>query len=107
MALFEDMLKGGNIVSGLAIGIGIALVGPALRPILRPVAKSLLKAGISAYEQGRLAVAELNEQAGDVMAEARAEMQQEESEPASNGHGRAEPSQSETKSHRSKQQAGT
>ncbi len=77
MAFFEDMFKGGNIVTGLAIGVGIAVLGPVLRPVLRPVAKSVLKAGISAYEQGRVALAELNEQASDVMAEARAELEQE------------------------------
>ncbi len=89
MALLEDMFKGGNIVTGLAIGIGLAVLGPALRPVLRPVAKSLLKAGISAYEQGRLAMAEFNEQAGDMIAEARAEMDQE-AHASPNGHGGGE-----------------
>jgi hypothetical protein len=75
MANFGDVLKGGNIVGGLAIGVGFALLAPVVKPLLRPLAKSVLKAGIVAYDQGRIALAELNEQAGDVMAEARAEME--------------------------------
>jgi hypothetical protein len=78
MALFEDVFKGGNIVTSLAIGIGVVLLAPVLKPLVRPVAKSVLKAGIAAYDQGRLALAELNEQAGDMVAEARAEMEEEE-----------------------------
>jgi Protein of unknown function (DUF5132) len=74
MALFEDLFRGGNIVAGLAIGIGAAVVAPVLIPALRPVAKSIIKAGLIAYDQGRVALAELNEHTGDIMAEARAEL---------------------------------
>jgi hypothetical protein len=88
MALLEDMFKGGNIVAGLAIGLGAAVVAPAVLPILRPLAKSVIKAGLIAYDQGRVALAELNEQAGDMIAEARAEITHagdmpQEAEPAS------------------------
>jgi hypothetical protein len=74
MALFEDMFKGGNIVTGLAIGIGAGIVAPAVMPVLRPIAKSVIKAGLIAYDQGRVALAELNEQTGDIVAEARSEL---------------------------------
>jgi hypothetical protein len=77
MALFEDALKGGNIVTGLAVGVGAAVFAPAVIPLLRPVAKSVLKAGVMAYDQGRVALAELNERAEDMMAEVRAEMEEE------------------------------
>jgi hypothetical protein len=43
---------------------------------LRPIAKSILKAGLIAYDQGRVALAEFNEQTGDMLAEARAELAQ-------------------------------
>jgi hypothetical protein len=76
MALFEDMFKGGNIVTGLAIGLGAALLAPVVIPVLRPFAKSLIKAGLVAYDQGRVALAELNETTGDILAEARAELAQ-------------------------------
>jgi len=74
MALFEDIFKGGNLVAGLAVGIGAALVAPVLIPAMRPIAKSVLKAGLIVYDQGRVALAELNEQTGDILAEARAEL---------------------------------
>jgi Protein of unknown function (DUF5132) len=76
MALFEDMFKGGNIITGLAIGVGAAVLAPVLIPALRPFAKSLIKAGLVAYDQGRVALAELNETTGDILAEARAELAQ-------------------------------
>jgi hypothetical protein len=55
MSLIEDVFKGGNIVSGLAVGIGIAVVAPVVLPVLRPLAKSVIKAGLVAYDQGRVA----------------------------------------------------
>lgn len=77
MAIFEDALKGGNIVTGLAIGVGMVLLAPVLKPLVRPVAKSVLKAGVAVYDQGRTALAEFNEQAGDMVAEVRAEIEHE------------------------------
>ena len=74
MALFDDIFKGGNILTGLAIGIGAAIVAPAVIPALRSIAKSIIKAGLMAYDQGRVALAELNEHTGDIIAEARSEM---------------------------------
>jgi hypothetical protein len=74
MSLIEDMFKGGNIVTGLAIGIGAAVVVPVIGPVLRPLAKSVIKAGLIAYDQGRVALAELNERTGDLVGEARSEM---------------------------------
>jgi Protein of unknown function (DUF5132) len=76
MALLDDAFKGGGIVMGIAAGVGAALVAPVLIPALRPIAKSILKAGLMAYDQGRVALAELNEQTGDILAEARAELEQ-------------------------------
>src|SRR5690606_40591910 len=35
MAIFEDALKGGNIVTGLAIGVGMVLLAPMLKPLVR------------------------------------------------------------------------
>ena len=83
MALFEDALKGGNIITGLAIGVGAAVLAPVVIPLMRPVAKSVLKAGMLAYDQGRVALAELNERAEDMMAEVRSEMEEE--TPGGNG----------------------
>jgi hypothetical protein len=77
MAGFEDLVKGGNIVTGLALGVGFALLAPMVKPLVRPLAKSAIKAGLLAYDQGRVALAELSEHAGDMVAEARAEMEDE------------------------------
>jgi hypothetical protein len=77
MAIFEDVFRGGNIVTGLAIGVGFALLAPVVKPFVRPLAKTAIKAGLAAYDQGRVAVAELTEHAGDMVAEARSEMAEE------------------------------
>ncbi len=54
MALFEDMFKGAG-ASGLAIGIGAALVAPVLLPalgrVVRPAAKVALKTGMALYRE--------------------------------------------------------
>ena len=74
MAFLEDMFKGGNIVAGLAIGVGAVVLAPVVIPALRPIAKSVIKVGLIAYDQGRVALADVNEHTGDIMAEARAEL---------------------------------
>lgn len=79
MAL-EDIFKGGNIVTGLAIGVGSAIVAPLLVPalggLLRPAAKAVIKGGIVAYDWGRQAAAQVGETTSDMVAEARADAQQ-------------------------------
>jgi hypothetical protein len=72
--LFEDALKGGNVLTGLAVGIGLVVLAPAVVPALRPMAKSMIKAGVVAYEQGRQMLAELSETTSDLVAEARQEL---------------------------------
>jgi hypothetical protein len=76
---FEDVFKGGNILTGLAIGAGAALLGPVIVPaagnLLRPAAKALIKGGIIAYDWGRQAVSQASEAASDMAAEVRAEVQ--------------------------------
>src|SRR4051812_36421819 len=81
--MFEDLLKGGNILTGLAIGVGALILAPVVVPVLRPLAKSVIKAGMMAYDEAMVALAELNEQAGDIFAEVRSEM-------ATTGNGSAE-----------------
>lgn len=78
MASIEDLLKG-NVVTGLAIGIGAAVIAPLLAPLVasvsKPVAKSVVKAGILFYEKGRETAAELCEVFDDLVAEVRSELQ--------------------------------
>ena len=77
MALFDNGLKG-NILSGLAIGIGAAVIAPAVMPIVasvvKPLAKAAIKGGIMLYEKGKETVAEVGEIVEDIVAEAKAEM---------------------------------
>ena len=81
MALFDDILSGGNWVTGLAIGVGAVVVLPLAAPILRPLAKTAIKGGILAYQ----GAAGLVEGVGDLVAEAVAESGGETSPPAPQG----------------------
>jgi hypothetical protein len=74
MSLIDGMFKGGGIVTGLAVGVGMALIAPVVIPALRPMVKSVIKTGLIAYDQGRVAIAELAERTEDILAEARSEM---------------------------------
>jgi hypothetical protein len=77
MALFEDVFEG-NIGTGLAVGVGVAVLGPILAPILssvlRPVAKAVIQGGMMALDVGRDAAGRMNEMSGDIVSEARAEL---------------------------------
>ena len=68
----------GNIGTGLAVGLGVAVLGPLLRPmvsnVVRPAAKMAVRGGIYAYDSAREAVAQAREMAGDAVAEARDDM---------------------------------
>ena len=83
MAFFEDIFKG-NIGTTLAVGVGVAVVGPILTPILggilRPVAKTVIKAGMMAVDAGREGAGRLNEMSGDIVAEARSELNESRAE---------------------------
>ena len=85
MGLLDGGLKG-SVVAGLAIGIGAAVLGPAVLPALAGVAKPLLKAAIKSglllYEKGKETAAELSEVVEDVIAEAKSEMEEVNAEAA-------------------------
>ena len=80
MAFVEDMFKGSNIVTGLAIGLGGMILAPVIVPLLggiaRPIAKLAIQGGLSLYEKGRGMVAETGEAISDLVAEARSELRQ-------------------------------
>lgn len=77
MAGIDDLFKG-NIVTGLAVGVGVAILAPVVMPILasvgRPLAKSIIKSGMLLYEKGIETAAELGEVFEDLVAEAKVEM---------------------------------
>jgi len=71
----------GRLVTALAAGLAGGLLAPLVYPALarnaRPATRKAMKAGIAAFERGREAAAELGERASDLMAEARAEYDEE------------------------------
>ncbi len=79
MSLFDDsvegLLEGGT---GLAIGAGVLLLVPGVLPavgrMIRPLAVGAIKAGMVVYNQ---ATSGMREAAGDLVAEARAELEAE------------------------------
>ena len=89
MAFFEDMFKGGNIVTGVVVAVGatvlVPVVAPAIGSLLRPAAKAAIKGGILAYDIAgvRLSLAQLGEMASDVAAEARVDAERATSGPQS------------------------
>lgn len=78
MAGIEDVLKG-NILAGLAIGVGVVVLAPVVVPLVagigKPLAKAAIKTGITLYDKALEATAEMGEVFEDLVAEARAELQ--------------------------------
>jgi len=78
MAGIDDLFKG-NIVTGLAVGVGMAILAPVIVPVLvsvgKPLAKSLIKSGMLMYEKGRETIAEMGEVFEDMVAEAKVELE--------------------------------
>jgi hypothetical protein len=68
----------GNIVTGLAIGIGSAIIAPLVVPALskaaKPLAKAAVKGGLVLFETSKEKLAEAHELVDDLLAEARAEL---------------------------------
>ncbi|MDJ0531703.1 MAG: DUF5132 domain-containing protein [Xenococcaceae cyanobacterium MO_207.B15] len=63
-----------NPVQTLAIGMGVAILAPAVLPLVKPFAKAAIKSGVSLYEKTRGAIADTGEAIGDIVAEAKAEV---------------------------------
>jgi len=74
VALFDDTLKGGNLMTGLAIGVGALIAWPLISPIARPLAKSVIKGGLIAYREAERLYAGAIEGISDVITEAQQEV---------------------------------
>ena len=76
MALIEDIFKG-NLATGLAVGVGAAILGPtiirAVGQLLRPAAKAAITGAMVFYGE---TLSEIGEMVSDLLAEARAELDQ-------------------------------
>ncbi len=77
MALLEDIVKAEG-AGPLVLGVGALMLAPTVLPALgralRPVAKGVIKTGMSLYDE---TFASIREATGDIIAEARAELESE------------------------------
>lgn len=70
-----------SFAAGVAGGVVALACFPAVAGTGRPAAKRAVKAALGAWERGREAAAELGEVAGDIVAEAKAEFEEERQTP--------------------------
>ena len=77
MSFVEDVFKGGNIVTALAIGVGALILAPVVVAIAKPLAKVAVRGGAAVYKSGRDAVVETGQAVSDAVAEAKAELHHE------------------------------
>ncbi|MEB3337968.1 MAG: DUF5132 domain-containing protein [Leptolyngbyaceae bacterium] len=76
--IFKDFDGG---FTGIALGIGVAVLAPILVPVVsgigKPLIKTALKEGLLVYEKGKEVLAETTEVFEDILAEAKAELAEE------------------------------
>ena len=75
--LFEEVGTPG-IIAGIGAVVLAPVLIPAIAKIAKPIAKTALKSGIMLYEKSKAAVAEAGEVFEDLVAEAQAELADEE-----------------------------
>jgi hypothetical protein len=84
MAKITDFIEDAG-APGIIAGIGTVLLAPVVIPVVagigKPIAKSIIKNGLVAYEKSKGAFAELGETWEDIVAEARAEIAEEQHRP--------------------------
>jgi hypothetical protein len=80
MALWDSIAEGfgGSLLSNLLIGAAAVVLAPIVVPAvlagMRPVAKTVGKGSVLVFDKAREMVAEVGEQMGDLVAEARSEL---------------------------------
>ena len=76
MGFLGNAVKG-TVLTGLAIGIGVAVLAPVVLPVLagvaKPLAKAAMKSGLLLYNKSKEVVAEIGEVTEDLWAEAKTE----------------------------------
>jgi hypothetical protein len=89
MALFEEGLLENGLSTGLLVGLGAAILAPALFPAVataaKPLVKGIIKVGVTLYDKGNEAIAEVGEVLEDLVAEAKSEMTGEQKATATAG----------------------
>ena len=74
MALFDDIVNGGNLWTGLAIGAGALIVWPLIGPVMRPLAKTAIKGGLIAYREAERLYDEVSQGISEMAQEAQQEV---------------------------------
>ncbi|MGD0230235.1 MAG: DUF5132 domain-containing protein [Syntrophorhabdales bacterium] len=78
MGLIEDAFKG-NLAINLAIGIAATILGPVVIPIVartaKPAVKAAIRGGLLVCEAGRAKLSSAREGLGDLVTEAKKEME--------------------------------
>ena len=74
MALLDDILSGGNLVTGLVVGAGALIVWRLIAPALRPVAKAAIKGGLIAYREAERLYNDATQGIADITREAQQEI---------------------------------
>ncbi len=99
MAKIDDILKSGT-TRGVVIGLGVAAAAPlalaAASTYGRPAARAAIKAGLVLYDKGQETVAEMGEVFEDLVAEARAEIDESAHRPEAAEPAADEPAAPET-----------
>ena len=73
----EDVLKGENLLTTGAIGIGVYILAPLAGQILRPLAKTVIKGGVMAYDWTASTATEAMQGVRDTVNEAASEPRDE------------------------------
>ncbi|MEB3149974.1 MAG: DUF5132 domain-containing protein [Sphaerospermopsis sp.] len=80
MAKITDFVEDAG-APGIIVGIGAVLLAPVVIPVVagvgKPIVKSIVKGGLVAYQKSKGVFAELGETWEDIVAEARAEIAEE------------------------------
>lgn len=71
----EKVVRSGLLI-GVAVGVGVAVIGPTLWRLMRPAAKDAIKAGVAGYGAARVALARATEEVEDLVAEATHEIKE-------------------------------
>ncbi len=71
-----------NPTRAILLGLGVVVLAPTVVPLLKPIAKATIKTGVSLYQKSVGAIAETGEVIGDLVAEAKAEVQAEQEQAA-------------------------
>lgn len=85
MAVLGNILKG-NIFTGIALGVGAAILGPVIIPrlarVAKPLAKAAIKGGFTLLDKGKELAVEVGETVENIVTELKVVMSEAQKEAA-------------------------